>query len=163
MDFKKSLEASIIPIVALVVIGILQIALGLVLQGTLALAMCIVGAVILLISITIYLWAGYNSVKKFNMDIAGAALTGAITGLIAGSVNLVINLIVLLLFPNSAANAAMMGFGNTTFGNATALAGTAAAGGVNAYVCLCGVVEVAITIIIGAVLAAIGAVIAGKK
>ena len=160
MDFKKSLNASIIPIVALVVIEIIQVVLGSVLQGIVGLALCLVGAVVWLIQIAIYLWAGYNSVKKFKMDIAGAALTGAITGFASGLVSLVINLILLLLnIGNVFGTTNMMGLGGN---NTTALLGTAAAGGLTLSLCLCGVVGVFITTVIGAILSAIGGFIAGK-
>jgi uncharacterized membrane protein YfcA len=130
------------------------------LQGILGLALCLVGAVVLLIQIAIYLWAGYNSVKKFKMDIAGAALTGAIAGFVSGLFSLAINIILLLLnIGNAFGTTNMMGLGGNT---TTALLGTAAAGGVTLYVCLCGIVGVFITMVIGAILSAIGGLIAGK-
>jgi hypothetical protein len=151
MDFKESLNASIIPTVALVVIEIIQVVLGLVLQGILGLILCLVGAIMLLVSLIIYLWAGYNSVKKFKLDVAGAALTGAIIGFISGSINAVIDIILRLLNLNNAVGTAnLMGLGG------------AAAVGFTLLVCLFSVIGVILTTIVGAVLAAIGGLIAEK-
>lgn len=84
MDWKKSLNAAVIPIVALIVLSIIGIALGFVIGGFLGgLISFVQGLVFFGIAVLITLWAGYNAVKSFKLDLMGAALTGLFAGGIA--------------------------------------------------------------------------------
>lgn len=106
MDFKKIINAALIPTGALVAIwilySILDLALTFFLQSMLFVA-GLVGLVsyllLLLLTAVILGYAGYSGVKKQKLDLLGAAFAGAVAGFVSSIINGVINSIKALLFP----------------------------------------------------------------
>lgn len=143
MDFKKSFNASKTPILYLVILGIISVVLGAVLPGLVGV---VVGFAIFLLSLIIYLWTGYHSVKRFKMDLGGAVLTGAITGFISSLINGIISLIYVAF--NLSRSAAGVGEASLI-------------GGIILGIVLL-VVGVVFWAVAGAVLAVIGGFIAGR-
>jgi UPF0716 family protein affecting phage T7 exclusion len=83
MDFRKSFEASMMPVSYLLGLVIANSFLSL-LPGLLGIA---TGLVVFLMILLVYVWAGYHSVKKFKLNVGGAALTGAMAGFIFSPIN----------------------------------------------------------------------------
>ena len=76
VDTGKIIEASKMPIYILVGLGILNFILGLIGVG-------ILGAILGLVSLAVSIWAGYNAVKAFKLDLMGAGLVGVVVSVVA--------------------------------------------------------------------------------
>ncbi|VVB98562.1 Uncharacterised protein [uncultured archaeon] len=145
MDIGKSLNLALIPAAGLIVLGLVQIGIGLIpaVGGVLS---CLTGSVGLVIQIAIVGWAGYNAVKSGGLDMMGAALTGAIAAIVGGLVVGIISIALVMLNIGAAGAAAGIGTG---VGIAIILGAIA--------------VGVVINAIIGAVVGAVGGLIAARK
>jgi len=84
MEWKNSVEASKMPILFLAILVVIRTAVVFAVSGLLFLFAILA---MFLIAALIYLWAGYNAVKKFKLDTKETALAGAITGLISGLID----------------------------------------------------------------------------
>ena len=153
MDFGKMMGLSAIPIVVLVVLGTLSAIAGSI--PLLNVIACVFMPLYLVIQIGVLIWAGHSAAKS-GLDMAGAAITGAIVAGVASLVNGILGLII-----NLVAN--MLGLGITVASGTdpTGQLGGIVGGGLVAVLCIPG--GAIIAAIVGAILAAIGALIAGTK
>lgn len=155
MDFKKIINAALVPTVALVVLGIISTVIGFALGTFLpivgGIASIILGLVFFVIDCLILGWAGYRAARNYQLDILGAAITGAIAAFISSIINSIISIVLTLIGIIPAATSSS--------------AGAVIGGGAVIVIMLIGlVIGAIISIVIGAVLGAIGGFLGkGKK
>ncbi len=154
IDIQKSFKVAIIPIAALIGIGIVReivfVAIGAI--PFLGLILCAIGPLFGLLSLLVLAWAGYKSVKEAQMDIVGGAVTGAIAGVIGGIVDAVINFAFVALG---------LGAGLATGGDMVGAGIGAAIGVIGLIIGL--VFAVFVGLVMGAIFGAAGAFVAGMK
>ncbi len=85
MDFKKCLNAAVLPIVAMVILGLVD-SLTDVFAPSLANT---VGIIVLILDLGVLGWAGFKVAKE-----GGTLMDSAVTGLIAGAVSFFISIII---------------------------------------------------------------------
>jgi hypothetical protein len=96
MDFKKIISIALIPIVALVVLGVINAVSGVVLNsGLLAIVGFVISVGIFAISCLILAYSGYSATKKNKLDLLSAALVGGIAGFVSAVINGIIGLILM--------------------------------------------------------------------
>jgi hypothetical protein len=94
VDFGKIVSGSALPICAMVLLTILSFGLGFV--PCLA---CFVGWLILIASIAINIWQGYDGVKKHKFDYTEAAIAGLLLGIVNGIVTFAIHIAIVAAIP----------------------------------------------------------------
>lgn len=155
MDFKRIINAAMVPTIILVVLGIIGTILGFLLGKFLPFIGGIIGIVlglgIFVVECLILGWAGYSAAKKYQLDVVGAALTGALSAFVASIINGIISIVLSLvgLMPVVSSNPL-----ETTIGGAATLV----------FLLIGLVIGVVIYTVIGVVLGAIGGFLGqGKK
>lgn len=156
MDFKKIINAALIPTVVLIVIGVIGTILGFALSTFVplagAIAAIVLGLGIFVVNCLVLGWAGYRAARNYKLDILGAALTGSLAALIAGIVNSIVSLVLNLAGVLPAAAAASNQLGAATTGAFVLVA-----------FAIGFVIGIVFNIVIGGVLGAIGGFIGQKK
>jgi len=98
MDFKKIINAAKVPTIVLFVLGVVGTVIGLLLYRLLQdfgiLVGGAVGACIFAIQCIVIGWAGYSAVKKYQLDLLSATLTGTFASVIS---NVTLNIITSLI------------------------------------------------------------------
>jgi hypothetical protein len=161
MDGAKIIEASKFPVglgVVVILISVAIAAVNLLVGGdTVNQVMTLVGLVYgistYLIFLLLFAWAGYRAVKKFGLDLAGAAAVGALSALAVGLVGLVVQFLLLAVVMGSAAA--------TTSASAEATA--AVAGIVGIVSVLFGLFWIIGSVVVNAGVAGIGGLLAQGK
>ncbi len=146
MDFKKSLDAAMIPAAVLIAISVASSLIGAV--PVLNVLLCILGLPLFVVNLAVLGWSGYRAVKEYSLDLVGGALTGGIAGFASALIGGIFSLI--LTFVGLSASAALTGD-----------VGDAALGGVFGVIGLA--MGVVFGTILGLVLGAVGAFVAGQK
>ncbi|MFA5412383.1 MAG: hypothetical protein WC350_03510 [Candidatus Micrarchaeia archaeon] len=110
MEGAKIIEASKLPvglglvvILISVVIAAISLLGGDTVKSVMALVSLVYGIASYLIFLLLFAWAGYRAVKKFGLDLVGAAAVGALSAGAVGLVALVLNFIVLAVVLGAAA------------------------------------------------------------
>lgn len=153
MDFKKIVDAALIPLAIITIIGVAGEIIGS--FPFLGLLLCLLGLPILIVNLAVLGWSGFRAVKDFGMDLVGGTIVGTLTGLVSF---LIIGLVGFILN--------MLGFGASMAagGYGGSMAATAVVG---AFSVIGGIISiigrVAFGTIAGAVFGAIGAFIAQNK
>jgi hypothetical protein len=146
MDFKKIINAAMIPAGILIVISVGSTVVGAI--PLLNFLLCCLGIPIILANIAVLGWSGYRAVKELGLDLIGGALTGGLAGfagaLVGGIVSFIFNMI--------------------GFGASAALGGDVADAAIGGAVGIVGIViGIFVGTVLGLVLGAIGAFVAGMK
>lgn len=160
MEGSKIIEASKLPMgIGLVVILISMVIAAISLFGGDAVKQ-VVGIVSLAYGISSYLifmllfgWAGYRAVKKFGLDLMGAAAVGALSALAVGIAGLVLSFVMLAVAVGAAAA--------TTTDSGTSTAAFAGVFGIISV--MLGIFWIIGSTVINAVVAAIGGLLAKGK
>ena len=130
MDFKKIINAAKVPTIVLFVLGVAGTVIGLLLYTLLQdfgiLIGAAAGACIFAIQCIVIGWAGYSAVKKYQLDLLSATLTGTFASVISNvTLNVVTSLISFVIL--------LAAYLTSARSNAT---GTAAGGAVGGIVAL---------------------------
>ncbi|MEM3555872.1 MAG: hypothetical protein QXF56_04110 [Candidatus Micrarchaeia archaeon] len=154
MDFRKIINASVLPIVVLVVLGVLTAIVTIALPSFLPMVGSILSILISLASFVLSClvlgWAGYSAVKKHQLDLTGAAITGGIAAVVSEVINSVVAL--LLNLPGFMSIASDSAGGAVIGGGALLL-----------FWFIGMIIGIAISAVLGVVLGAIGGYIAQRK
>lgn len=154
MDVKRIINAAILPTIVLVVIGVITAIVTIALTSLLPLLGSIASIIINLASLGLSClvlgWAGYTAVKKYQLDLLGAALTGVVAGVVSSIINAVVSLVLSLL-----------GLVPVATSGSAELATTGAFMLLGWFLGL--IIGVGISVVLGAVLGAIGGYIAQRR
>jgi len=146
MDFKKIINAAMIPAGILIAISVGSTVIGAI--PVLSVLLCCLGLPILIVNAAVLGWAGYEAVKKHGLDLVGGVLTGGLAGFAGALVGGIISFVF-----------GMIGFGaDVAMGGDVGNAALGGAGGV--FVIIIGI---ATGTVLGLILGAIGAFVAGMK
>ncbi len=96
MDFKKIITAAMIPTIVLIVLGVINALLNFVITKYLPL-LCFLPALLTLpiyvIDLVVLGYAGYSAAKKYQLDLVGAALTGALAGFMSSVISQIVSVV----------------------------------------------------------------------